>query len=189
MLNEKEVFKAIELQKEGKSIRAIAKEIKCTIPEISYTLNSYKILENIYSKKIEAVKNKVTNIDINAEIYTSEMIEKEKKLQEWENKLFEEEAMVKLFTKNIIYKYRVKNENFNKKYKKWIQIQHEETKTLKEEHFAATFNLHKEIKEKLDILQDFNNYKFLAKYKYIIFFLLGMASSTAINLIILKLGV
>ena len=190
MLNEKEILKAIELQREGKTRREIANILESNINEINYTINSYKILDQIYAKKYEALKNTVTTIENGTEIYTSQIQEKEKDLQEWEQKLLEREAGVKLFTKNIIYKYRVKNQNLTKKFEKWIQMQHEETKTLKEEHFAATFNLQKEIREKLDIQQQLQLYKYNVKWNYFIFLLLGMLpGSLATILIFYFLGV
>ena len=183
MLNEKEILKAIELQREGKTIREISETLNTNRSEINYTVNAYKIIDQIYAKKHEALKNKVTVLDNGTEIYTSQIQEKEKELQEWEQKLLEREAWIRLFTKNIIYKYRVKNQNLTKKYEKFIQIKQEEMKALKEEHFAATFNLQKEIKEKLDTLQEFDNYKYLNIYKYTILFLLGIVSGILFTII------
>jgi len=136
-------------------------------------LNFEQYKEEIYDKKYEAFKQAQEKIDNNTDKYTAQIKQREQELQEWEQRLKEEEAFVKLFTKNIIYKYTDKNKRLDEKYKKWVDIEREETKTLKEEHFAATFNLQKEIKEKLDAQQDLEICKYKAKWNYITSFLAG----------------
>ena len=190
MLNEKEILKAIELFNNGKKTRDIAQELNTALPEITYSLNSYKILNEIYSNKLEAIKNKVTNIDNKSVIDASEALEKEKELKEWEYKLLEKEAIIKLFTKRTIYKYRVKDQNLNKRYEKFVLSFKDEIKTLKEEHFACWANLQKEIKEKIHAKEELEKYKYNTKWNKLTFFISGIIPGVIITLLIFKfLGV
>ncbi len=173
MITIKQLDEAYKMHREGKPKSVISKELKVNRTELSQKLAIYKELKDRFNKQLEAIKSKVITADEAQDIKSSRIKNIEKELQEWEQKLIEREAEVDLFTKNIIYKYRVKDQNLNKRYEKWVLSFKDEIKTLKKEHFACWANLQKEIKEKLDAQQELQNYKFMTKFRYIIFFGLG----------------
>lgn len=170
MISLKKLEQAYKMLQEGKSKSQISKDLNINRMELIHKLDIYQQIKDKFDKQLEAIKSKIITADEAENIKSSRIKKIEEELREWEQKLLEREAWVKLFTKNIIYKYRVKNQNLEKRYEKYVLSFKDEMKTLKEEHFASWANLQKEIKEKLDAQQELQNYKFFAKMKYIIFF-------------------
>ncbi len=173
MLNLDQLKQAYDLKSQKVNTRDIAKTFECVPSEISYSLNVYELCKNYYEQIIRSTvaPGEEEKEKFRAEYKKIDALHVE--LKEQEEKLLEREAWMKLFVKNIIYKYKEKDKNLKqqmKKYKRDIDIQ---TKDTKEENFSLYFDLQKEVKEKLDLKEQLEKYKFLIKFKFIALFFLG----------------
>ena len=173
MLNLDQLKQAYDLKSQKTNTRDIAKTLECPGSEISYSLNAYELCRNYYEQIVRSTvaPGKDEKEKLKAEYGKLDALHVE--LKEQEAKLLEREAWMKLFVKNIIYKYKDKDKNLKqqmKKYKRDIDIQ---TKDTKEENFSLYFDLQKEVKEKLDLKEQLEKYEFSIKSKFIVLFFLG----------------
>jgi len=176
MLNKEQIFKAVELKKEGKSLREIEEILHCNKMELSFTLNTYNILKEEFDNRLEKYKEKVNTIDTSSGYEVKQLQKQKEEFEEEKQKWLEREAWGKLFVKNIIYKYRNKDINLQKKYKKYVALHTNKIKTLKEEHFTAWADLQACVKQRLDLQQELKNTKILCRIKYFMYILLGGAT-------------
>jgi len=163
MLNKKEILEVIKLSQKGLARRDIANKFKSSIPEITYTINVY----NLLCKNKSLTDENLTKID-------EKLKEEWDQLQEQKKYLLEKEAFIKLFAKNIIYKYKNKERSIKEKYNKKYNSFKIYIDDLKDTNFALEFDLRKVTKEKIDIEQEYNNYKIVKKINSVIAFSLGI---------------
>lgn len=174
MLSLEQIKKAYQLKQDKKTIREIATTLQIkNNSEISHSLNAYVLTKEYYEKIIQntqedggSIKDKIAK--------EFEKIDSEyESINKQNKKLLEREAWLKLFTKNIIYKYKSKDKDLLQRIKKYKEQIDSEAKQIKDENFSLYFDLQKEIKEKLDLKEQLENIKFLIKFKYIFMFFSG----------------
>jgi len=171
MLNLAQIKQAYELKLQKLNTRDIATTLKCAPIEITYSINAYNLFKEDQEKKDDFAISQLDTEKLNDE-YTN--INKEKEDLELEKKrLIDREAFVRLFVKNIIYKYKSKDKSLEERYKKLVAQNTEKNKDIVKENFNLYFDLQKVVKEKLDMQEQFNKYKSLIKFKYIGLFFSG----------------
>jgi len=172
MLNLDQIKQAYELKQNDMTIKEMTEKLNSNVNEITYSLNTYSLLKEDQEKKDKFAISQLDTENLNNEYIN---INKEKEDLELEKKkLLEREAFVKLFTKNIIYKYKSKDLSLEQRYKKLVAQNIKKNMDIVQENFNLYFDLQKEIKEKIDIQQDYSNQKYLLKFKYIFVFLFGI---------------
>jgi len=175
MLNLDQIKQAYELKQNDMTIKEMTEKLNSNVNEITYSLNTYSLLKEDQEKKDKFAISQLDTENLNNEYIN---INKEKEDLELEKKkLLEREAFVKLFTKNIIYKYKSKDLSLEQRYKKLVAQNIKKNMDIVQENFNLYFDLQKEIKEKIDIQQDYSNQKYLLKFKYIFVFLFGFTCS------------
>jgi len=185
MLTLEQIKKAYQLKQNGKNQREIAEEIGIkSNAEISHSINTYILTKEYYEKIIHATNGTQTDINITKREW--ELLDKEKEaLHVKKQKALERESWVKLFVKNIIYKYKLKDKQLKEQLERYEQEFIKKHKDIEQENFSLYFDLQKEIKNKLEVMQTFKRYKFYTKFMIFSAFFTG-AVFTIIVLILMR---
>lgn len=188
MLNLDQIKRAYELKQNDTKVRDIALELKTNHSEISHSLNTYKLMLEEFTCKEQNLKDKIApGTDEKKKIqeeYKNIDVEHEK-LQEQTKKLFEREAWIKLFVKNILYKYKAKEKELKEQMQRYKQELDKKYKNIEEENFSYYFDLQKETKEKTEVLQQRDKERVLVKFHLVLAFSSG-ALITVLGFILWK---
>lgn len=188
MLTLDQIKKAYKLSQDGMKRREISEELKANQSEISHSLNAYKLMLEEFTCKEQIFKDKIApGADEKKRIqeeYTK-IDEEHDKLQEQHKKLLEREAWLKLFVKNIIYKYKSKDKELKEEMHRYKQELDKKYKNIEEENFSYYFDLQKETKEKIEVLEQRDKERVLVKFNLVLAFT-GGALITVLGFILWK---
>ena len=188
MLNLDQIKRAYKLSQDGVKRREIAEELKANQNEISHVLNVYKLMLEEFTCKEQNFKDKIApGVEEKKRIREEydKLDAEHNRLQEQSKKMLEREAWVKIFVKNIIYKYKSKERELKEQMKRYKQELDKKSKNIEEENFSYYFDLQKETKEKLEVLEQRDKERVLVNFHLVLAFT-GGALITVLGFILWK---